>query len=229
MDNLWTNSIRLDTPRASSGLISTSGDLTSQQANKIAREDPRATIGPLASQRESSQETPLSRIENLSLGTDGSLPDITDDERRRFRTVKVLGHGAYAWVEEVYDEKERESVAMKVIPVRGTNRQRDQVKIRVQEEVAILRRISGHRHIVALHSAFADNERGFCVLVKPVADYDLAVFYETCAAGGFPVNLTRPVRTWFSCLARGLDFIHSQRIRHKGIPLYCLFRLWTHS
>jgi hypothetical protein len=181
----------------------------------------RPRIGALAHQESQSQTAAtISSLQTLSLGADIALPDLEDDERSRFRTIKMLGHGAYAWVEEVYDEKEKASLAMKVIRLAGNPRQRAQAKLSVQKEVAILRRISGHRHIVKLHSAFAysglEGPR-FYVLVEPVANCDLGVYYENCALRDFPKHMTEPVREWFSCLAFGLEFIHSQKIRHKGM------------
>ncbi|KAF2807024.1 kinase-like protein [Mytilinidion resinicola] len=143
-----------------------------------------------------------------------SLEDITETDRRRFNTTQVLGHGAYAWVEEVQDLVKGDTVAMKVIPT--LKRKREQTRKRVQEEVEILRKISGHCHIVRLRHAFAE-KRGFCILVEPVAECDLAAFYEHCAAEKFPGKMIREIRMWFSCLAHGLEYIHSHRIRHKDI------------
>ncbi|OCL07440.1 kinase-like protein, partial [Glonium stellatum] len=105
-------------------------------------------------------------------------------------------------------------MAMKVFPAH--RRDREKVKRRVQEEVDILRRIMGNYHIVEFKHAFTD-PRGFCVLVTPVADYDLAVFYEYCTTEAYAESILEPLRKWFSCLAYGLEFIHSHRIRHKDI------------
>jgi hypothetical protein len=60
-----------------------------------------------------------------------------DPAKHSFRTNKVLGHGASAWVEEVVDEVEGHIMAMKVFPAH--RRDRERVKARVQEEVDILR------------------------------------------------------------------------------------------
>lgn len=139
-----------------------------------------------------------------------ALPSL---DRRRFNTLRGLGHGAYAWVEEVRDNEEGAILAMKVVPALPDRRER--VKAQVNKEVDILRKISGHCHIVKFRHAFADTH-GFYVLVAPVADYDLSAFYGYCAADDFPEDMLRLVRMWFSCLAHGLAYIHSHRIRHKG-------------
>ena len=140
-----------------------------------------------------------------------------DQAKHSFCTSKVLGHGASAWVEEVVDEVEGHIMAMKVFPAH--NRDRERVKARVQAEVDILRKITGNCHIVEFQHAFTD-PRGICILVTPVADYDLATFYEHCTTEGYVESIVQPIRKWFSCLAHGLEFIHSHRIRHKGTKLH---------
>jgi serine/threonine protein kinase len=127
-----------------------------------------------------------------------------DPAKHSFRTNKVLGHGASAWVEEVVDEVEGHIMAMKVFPAH--RRDRERVKI------------TSNYHSVEFQHAFTD-PRGFCILVTPVADYDLATFYEHCTTKGYVESIVQPVRKWFSCLAHGLEFIHSHRIRHKGTKL----------
>lgn len=47
-----------------------------------------------------------------------------DQAKHSFRTSKVLGHGASAWVEEVVDEVEGHIMAMKVFPAHKRDRER---------------------------------------------------------------------------------------------------------
>lgn len=141
------------------------------------------------------------------------LPRTADTSQAQYKTIRVLGHGAYAWVEEVKDENQGHVAAMKVIPVPRSRR--EETKQRIQEEVKILQVLSGHYHIVKFQCAFAE-PRGFCIVVSPVADCDLAVFYDRCASDLYPDQMFQPIRMWFSCLAGALHFIHSHRIRHKG-------------
>ncbi|KAF2498744.1 kinase-like protein [Lophium mytilinum] len=171
---------------------------------------------PTTGDLDNHDEDPIDVFEHTygSIELQYSLEDLTETDRRRFNTTQVLGHGAYAWVEEVQDLVKGDTVAMKVIP--ALKRKREQTRKRVQEEVEILRKISGHCHIVRLRHAFAE-KRGFCILVEPVAECDLAAFYEHCAAEKFPGKMIREIRMWFSCLAHGLEYIHSHRIRHKDI------------
>jgi serine/threonine protein kinase len=171
------------------------------------------------SQWQSSATLTLPNLQDLSIDTDVVLPDVDDAARNRYQTMKVLGFGTYAHVEEVYDKRDKARLAMKVFRPKGSPRQREQVKLSVQKEVAILRRISGHLHIVNLRSAFAHSGSAgpiFYVLVEPVANCDLGAYYENCALQGFPEHMIDPVREWFSCLAFGLEYIHDQKIRHKG-------------
>jgi serine/threonine protein kinase len=59
-----------------------------------------------------------------------------------------------------------------------------------------------------------------CILMAPVGDQNLGDFLETAIHGrNFETTVTHSVlmKTWFSCLASALAYIHLQRIRHEDI------------
>ncbi len=60
-------------------------------------------------------------------------------------------------------------------------------------------------------SSYTD-PRYFGIIMAPVADYDLASFYDRVT----PENIAL-LRSVFGCLAGALDFLHKAKIRHRDI------------
>lgn len=128
-------------------------------------------------------------------------------------TLQTIGKGSCGWVEEVKLQATGTIYAKKVVTVSPLVSRR-LVHLRVQQEIDVLRKLS-HPHVISLVDAYPE-PKCFCILLVPVAECDLSVYYTQCAESGFSEEVLGPIYQWFSCLAASLDYIHSCRIRHKG-------------
>ncbi|KAF2035712.1 kinase-like protein, partial [Setomelanomma holmii] len=79
-------------------------------------------------------------------------------------------------------------------------------------ELQILQRIS-HHHCIELVASYTD-PRFFGLLMSPVADCNLSIFYKDVL--GSEENKTI-LRRFFGCLAHALSFLHQSKIRHRDI------------
>jgi tetratricopeptide (TPR) repeat protein len=77
-------------------------------------------------------------------------------------------------------------------------------------EIGILKRID-HHHVVEFVGSYTD-PKYMGLIMFPVADMDLSTYLARA-------DTTRhgELRTFFGCLARALEFLHEQSIRHKDI------------
>jgi serine/threonine protein kinase len=85
-------------------------------------------------------------------------------------------------------------------------------------EVEHLQRLR-HPHIVQLVGSYTQGSK-FAILIYPVADWNLATFYELCDADeevtSSTTNISRveylnALSGFFPCLTHGLAYIHSNR------------------
>ena len=75
-----------------------------------------------------------------------------------------------------------------------------------------MERLSRHEHIVELIGSYTD-PRTVAILTNPVAEYNLEEHFSRGSNQAW-----RPfLKTFFSCLAAALCFLHDNRIRHKDI------------
>lgn len=77
-------------------------------------------------------------------------------------------------------------------------------------EIEILKRLK-HRHVVEFVGSYTD-PRYMGLIMSPVAEMDLSTYLarvDTPKHG--------ELRTFFGCLARSLEFLHEQNVRHKDI------------
>jgi tetratricopeptide (TPR) repeat protein len=77
-------------------------------------------------------------------------------------------------------------------------------------EIEVLKRLH-HHHIVEFVGSYTDHEY-LGLIMSPVADMDLSAYLAGTGFTRFP-----ELRTFFGCLAKGLDFLHKERVRHKDI------------
>jgi serine/threonine protein kinase len=73
-----------------------------------------------------------------------------------------------------------------------------------------LKRIK-HRHVVEFVGSYTD-PKYMGLIMSPVADMDLSTYLARADTARH-----RELRTFFGCLARALEFLHEQSIRHKDI------------
>jgi serine/threonine protein kinase len=174
-------------------------------------------------------------IEDTQSST-SSLPDevlieeghyyiIDDHTRLPFTHEKPLGSGHSAIVEKVQDKRTGAVFAVKTLKY-GSARARAQKKDSFDNEVNITRSLKGHHHIIRLFATY-EAKREFALIQQPAADegnleqyidnYSEAI--EKCSSS-FLDNLNRAeavLQRAFGCLASGLTYIHSKKIRHRDI------------
>lgn len=135
-----------------------------------------------------------------------------------FTTVMQLGHGSLGIVDAVRRNGDDLGTLMarKVINIPKIARSR--LLPLIQHEVAVLRGLK-HRHIVQVLSTYETTSvpRQFGMLLSPAGDEDLSHFLERVGENDFPKEDLNRLKSWPSCLASAVAYIHSQSIRHKDI------------
>ena len=129
----------------------------------------------------------------------------------------MLGHGRSGYVEEVESVSgfpanssvEGQRFARKVIIVHTARFADDSRAIR--REVNIILQLN-HHHVIQIHATY-ELGRQFAIIMSPVADMNLAAYLIDHPRP----DQDTPLRSWFGCLATGLGYIHSQRIKHRDI------------
>ena len=122
----------------------------------------------------------------------------------------ILGSGGFGQVNKVlslisFREYARKQVVQKNTFGRGTENLK-----RFIAEIEILKRLK-HHHVVEFVGSYTD-PKYIGLIMSPVADMDLSTYLiraDTSRHG--------ELRTFFSCLARALEFLHEQKVRHKDI------------
>ncbi|KAF2114849.1 kinase-like domain-containing protein [Lophiotrema nucula] len=133
-----------------------------------------------------------------------------------------LGSGSLGVAEEVkHSSSNFPSLVRKTVrlPYHG----RDARLRIIQEEALNLRRMD-HPHIVNIIASYEDKTRQnrhlYCLLMSPIGEYDLTTFLAIAGdASEIAIKLRyrRWIRSWFSCLACALEYMHNQGIRHQDI------------
>ncbi|KAF2683293.1 kinase-like protein, partial [Lentithecium fluviatile CBS 122367] len=121
----------------------------------------------------------------------------------------ILGSGGFGQVNQVRSKISFQEYALKRVFWSNVCSQqtREHVKQFVAE-IKILKRLK-HYHVVEFIRSYTDY-RYIGLVVSPVADMDLSTYLASTARD-------RELRTFFSCLARALEFLRGQCIWHKEI------------
>ncbi|KAH8698229.1 kinase-like domain-containing protein, partial [Phaeosphaeriaceae sp. PMI808] len=120
-----------------------------------------------------------------------------------------LGRGAYGQVDRVlslisFREYARKQV-LRSLAFRG--RRKEDMK-KFITEIEILKRIE-HRHIVQFVGSYTDH-KFISLIMSPVAEMNLGDYLGQSS--------NKPeLRTFFGCLATGLEYLHKEQVRHKDI------------
>ncbi|CAN9451130.1 unnamed protein product [Alternaria alternata] len=168
---------------------------------------------------------------------------IEDEKRLPFIYRKVLGNGLSAVVEKVQHTITKEVFAKKVIKLpRLKSKGRESAEEHYQNEVAIIRGLSQHSHIIELFATYMTPRSGVLLLRPAAEEGDLQQYLDRYTDAVDRVT-TEPVdlesmasvlERAFGCLSNGLAYMHSKGIRHKdikpgnilihqGIPIYTDF------
>jgi serine/threonine protein kinase len=151
---------------------------------------------------------------------------ISDEERLPFEYKKALGKGWSAVVQKVQDTRTKETYANKVISFpRLKAKDRKQAEERYRNEVAIIRNLQFHRHVIEVFATYTTPRSGGLIL-RPAADQgDLKDFldqYADAAEASVTHNadlkgMNEVLERAFGCLSSGLSYMHKKGIRHKDI------------
>jgi hypothetical protein len=126
--------------------------------------------------------------------------------------VRDLGSGGFGMVDHVTSKLSLNHYARKRIP-RGRSFKKDKEAIRVFENELKTLKALQHRHLVKLTGSYTD--RNFVGLImNPVADMNLATYLSAIVDLEDRKNC---LRRFFGCLATAVDYLHSQKVRHKDI------------
>ena len=151
--------------------------------------------------------------------------EITDERQRRytFSNRPPLGRGSYGTVLEASaDAPSYGKFAIKLIEANPCKAD-DDIFDNFCYEIAIMKQLSGHRHIVSCVDAYrmlkqpGDYELG--IVLHPVADSRSLRHFLTAEGGKRSQREVVSTQHFFGCLANALAFIHEKNIRHKDIAL----------
>jgi serine/threonine protein kinase len=77
-------------------------------------------------------------------------------------------------------------------------------------EIEILKRLK-HHHVVEFVGSYTD-AKYIGLIMTPIAEGDLTSYLANATPEKYP-----ELRTFFGCLAAGLEFLHQNNVRHKDI------------
>lgn len=117
----------------------------------------------------------------------------------------ILGSGRAGWVDKV------QSLASGSICARKTMRITPDQRQRFVDELLLMDRLK-HVHVVEVLGSYSIKP-DFYILMEPVADSDLLKYMENKDGTANTACLSR----WLGCLAKGLAYIHGQKVKHKDI------------
>lgn len=134
-------------------------------------------------------------------------------DQQYFDTIKRLGRGGFGVVDHVVSRLSLRQYALKRIP-RGQSFKQNQAAIRTFENELGALKILSHKHLVKLVGSYTDHDH-IGLIMTPVADMNLEQ-YLNASEQDCP-DRKNCLRQFFGCLAAGVEYLHSQKIRHKDI------------
>ncbi|UPX14951.1 uncharacterized protein EKO05_0005421 [Ascochyta rabiei] len=131
-----------------------------------------------------------------------------------FTVIRSFSQGPWIVVEKVISTIDSRVYTVK--RTRSVNKQDESSFQSVQAEIDVLKRII-HDHVISYLGGFSDrSQKGYdihCILFFD-AETNLWDYLEDT-----PTSKFRELRTFFGCLATGLGYLHTQKIRHSDIKL----------
>ncbi|KAH6644829.1 kinase-like domain-containing protein, partial [Boeremia exigua] len=178
---------------------------------------PNAIKGERRSRFLKLQKFVLSNPDLAHLEKDGgshlSFPVVADGY---FSSIQPLGEGGTSMVDHVFGPMTLKHFARKRIH-RGKSALADQRALNVfLNELEILKKAS-HRHLVKLVSSYTDPTY-VAIIMRPVADGHLRNYLQQPLSRHSDRNARQQcIRTFFGCLTKALEYLHSNNIQHKDI------------
>lgn len=132
------------------------------------------------------------------------------DADELYESLGPLGKGAFGIVDRVLSHLSWIECARKRIQ-RGRTFKEDQKKMKeFENELEVLQKLD-HDHLVKLVGSYTDPQY-IGLIMRPVMDMDLKAFLED-----FSPEQENYLRSFFGCLANAVNYLHSQRVRHKDL------------
>ncbi|KAK5000903.1 hypothetical protein LTR66_000320 [Elasticomyces elasticus] len=157
------------------------------------------------------QHLVLTKSMDLERGERGQHCYFQRDDRLPFDTKGVLGSGGFGQVDRVLSlislkEYARKSVTRgNAFGTWGTEKVTSLIA-----DFQILKRLK-HGHVVEFVGSYT-HPRHICLIMSPVAEMDLSTYLKRA-----DTSRHGELRTSFGCLARALEFLHEENVRHKDI------------
>lgn len=157
------------------------------------------------------QDLVLTKSIDLEKGVEGRHQHFKKGEPLPFESKGTLGSGGFGQVDKVLSSISNREYARKRVPRKKALGGRGIEALKgMIAEIEILKRLK-HHHIVDFVGSYTD-PKYFSVIMSPVAEQDLSEFLKNAGSAQHD-----EIRTFFGCLATGLQFLHDNKIRHKDI------------
>jgi serine/threonine protein kinase len=153
----------------------------------------------------------MTKSVDLEKGEKGQHCFFREHEPLPLEMKGILGSGGFGQVDRVLSLISFREYALKRV-LRSTafsGRGTECVKQFIAE-IKALKRIR-HRYVVEFVGSYTDSKY-MGLIMSLVADMDLSTYLARADTARY-----RELRTFFGCLARALEFLHEQSIRHKDI------------
>jgi len=156
------------------------------------------------------QNLVMTKSMDLEKGAAGQHCHFRRNEPLLFEERGIIGSGGFGQVDKVLSLISFREYARKLV-IRNMvfGRRTGDVKCFIAE-IEILKRLK-HHHVVEFVGSYTD-PKYIGLIMSPVAEMDLSAYLERT-----DTSKHRELRTFFGCLARALEFLHEQKVRHKDI------------
>ncbi|RDL34651.1 uncharacterized protein BP5553_07779 [Venustampulla echinocandica] len=157
------------------------------------------------------QSLVMTKSLDLEKGDKGRHCNFHPDESLPFEEKGILGTGGFGQVDRILSLISFQEYARKRVPrsmIFGGRRTED-IK-RFIAEIEVLKRLK-HRHVAEFVGSYTD-PKYMGLIMSPVAEMDLSTYLARANAASH-----KELRTFFGCLARALEFLHGEKVRHKDI------------
>jgi tetratricopeptide (TPR) repeat protein len=156
------------------------------------------------------QNLVMTKSMDLEKGEAGQHCHFRRNEPLPFEEKGILGSGGFGQVDKVLSLISFREYARKLVIRNIAFGQRKENVKRFIAEIEILKRLK-HRHVVEFVGSYTD-PKYMGLIMSPIAEMDLSTYLartDTSRHG--------ELRTFYGCLARALEFLHEQKVRHKDI------------
>ncbi|CAI7595765.1 unnamed protein product [Penicillium crustosum] len=148
---------------------------------------------------------------NLEKGAKGHHCHFERGESLPFESRGVLGNGGFGQVDRILSRISFREYARKQVPRKRAFGRLDVAALKsIIGEIEAMKKLK-HHHIVEFVGSYTD-PKYLSVIMYPVAEQNLFDYLKAAGSANHG-----EIRTFFGCLATGLQFLHDRQIRHKDI------------